>query len=337
MPADKFDLHESITNRFIDEIQKAIDEGGNAPWNKPWINRGGLFANLVSKKPYRGINQMLLMMNNAAKGYASPYYLSYKQAAELSGPKLDANNEQEFHLVKSGPNKGKKVLHWNGGVRNDEKGTIVVFYRRITKEEKKSDGSKEKKSFGFWRYYTVFNVEQCDGIDHKIPVNDDEKDAPVFTPIEAAERIVNSMPNPPHLSVGGNRAAYAILLDTIMMPEREQFHGESEYYSTLFHELIHATGHEKRLNRDGIARNNGGFGSESYSKEELVAEIGAAFLNAECGILDNVFDNSVVYLTGWLSALKNDPKLIISAASKAHAAADNVMGVVYDNSDNNDD
>jgi antirestriction protein ArdC len=258
-----------------------------------------MHCNLNSKRPYRGGNQMLLDLTAMVEGYTSPYWLTYKGAEKLGG-----------------------------NVKRGEKGTMVVFWKRIVKEEKQADGTKEKRSFGFWRYFTVFNVEQCEGLEDAIPAKEERVS---FNPIEQAQAIVNGYSDAPFVRHGSDRAAYTPMVDSIEMPHPEAFDTPEHYYGTLYHEFVHSTGNPKRLNRKDYAV--GGFGSDPYSKEELVAEIGAVFLNTEAQIDGITFDNSAAYIAGWRKRLSNDPKLILSAASQAFAAYEYILGIRYEKED----
>ena len=167
------------------------------------------------------------------------------------------------------------------------------------------------------RYYTVFNLEQCEGITSPDPVRE-------INPLEQCETIVNSMPNPPGFTQEA-RACYWPSTDTVGMPARSAFHAAEEYYSTLFHEITHSTGHPSRVGREGIMNHNP-FGSEDYSKEELIAEMGATMLCGVAGIESRTLGNSAAYLQTWINKLKSDSRLIVSAASQAQKAADYVLG-----------
>lgn len=270
-------VYEIITERIIAELQKGV-----VPWHKPWKSSGPM--NLVSKRAYRGVNTWLLGVSQ----YASPYWLTFKQAKALGG-----------------------------SVRAGQKATPVVFWKPVKSKDKTSG---EEKTFPLLRYYSVFNVEQCDGLEKHIPVDV----AKTVAPIDAAAAIVEGMPDKPTIQHGGTRACYAPGSDTVTMPPRDTFDNGEFYYSTLFHELTHATGHVSRLDRKGITE-SAGFGSETYSKEELVAELGAAFLCAEAGIVERLIDNSAAYINNWLGALKQDVKLVVQAAAQAQKAADYIL------------
>ena len=289
------DVYQIITDRML-----SLLESGTVPWQKPWSASGseGLPRNFVSKKPYRGINPFILL----CAGYSCPYWVSYRQAADLGGT-----------------------------VRKGEKGYPVVFWKRLPKTDKATgkpvlNGKGKPEMVLFLRYYTVFNLEQCDGIKWEKPVAPAGK---VFEPLEEAARIVASMPDAPEIRHGGARACYSPALDLVQMPHKETFTDSAHYYNVLFHEMTHATGHAKRLARKGITEIEG-FGSDPYAREELVAEMGAAFLSGHAGILHNTVTNSAAYLAGWIKALKGDPKLVVIAAAQAQKAADCVLGITHE-------
>lgn len=282
----KVDVYQIVTDRIVKML-----EAGTVPWQKPWA--GGP-RNLVSKKLYRGVNVWIL----AGQRYSSPFWVSFNQAKALGGT-----------------------------VRKGEKGTPVVYWnwikRAATPEEKAKTGKSEVR-MGFIRYSTVFNVAQCDGIPaEKIPTTK----APETTEaqrVEAAEKIAAGYTAVP-VNHGHDGAFYRPSTDSIGMPERKSFHSGEEYYSTLFHEMGHSTGHASRLNRKGIT-NPISFGSHAYSQEELVAEMTATFLCSEAGIVERTIENSAAYIQNWLTALKNDRKLLVGAASQAQKAAELILG-----------
>src|SRR5438876_6411328 len=215
-------LHASVYEIVTEQVIQQL-ESGVAPWRKPWRTLPP--ANLVSKKPYRGINVFLL----AFAGYGSQYWLTYRQTQALGG-----------------------------NVRRGQHGTKIVFWKCKTRERQTADGEIEECKSAFLRYYTVFNLEQTEGLKALLAL------PPAF-PIEPAETIVEGMPNPPAFEQDA-RAAYIPSCDTVTMPSRTAFDSQAEYYSTLFHELTHSTGHAKRLGREGIEKIQP-FGSEDYSKE----------------------------------------------------------------------
>jgi antirestriction protein ArdC len=273
--------HSSVYSIVTEQILKQL-ESGVAPWHRPWTTH--IPKNLASGRPYRGINVFLL----SASGYGSPYWLTYKQATERGGH-----------------------------VRKGEHGAKVVFWKIGTREAEDADGDTIERKSILLRYYTVFNVEQCD----EITPPDAGR---VVNPIDECERIVHQMPNPPAMQQDG-RAWYRPSNDTVGMPSRNAFNSAEEFYSTLFHELTHSTGHTNRIGRDGIERLNT-FGSESYSKEELIAEMGAAMLCGVAGIERKTLSNSAAYLKSWIDVLKSDSRMVVSAASQAQKAADYIQG-----------
>lgn len=253
----------------------------------PWQKPWQGHANLISKKQYRGINAFM----TSAQGYDSPYWLTYKQAQELGGQ-----------------------------VRKGQKSTPIVYWYF---GEKENATTGKKKSFGVPMYSSVFNIDQIDGLDlTKIPTP--QKMA--IGSIETCDAIVNGYKNAPVIVHKDLQAYYMPKMDFVNMPPKHTFSSVAGYYSTLFHELGHSTGHQKRLARDGIVEMNH-FGSHSYSKEELVAEMTAAFLCAHAGIENNQLEQSAAYIESWLKALKGDSKMVMQAASQAQKAADMILGV----------
>jgi antirestriction protein ArdC len=210
----------------------------------------------------------------------------------------------------------KQAQSLGGNVKRGEKGNPIIFWNFI--EKKKANGEMGK--IAFLRSYTVFSVSQCEGLE--LPAPETEGEVISFVPIERAEETITR--TGAEISHGGNRAFYRPSTDQIQMPEKEAFNAPDEYYSTAFHELAHWTGHTSRLARKGI-EDVAAFGSATYSKEELIAEMGAAFLCAEHGI-DSTLENSAAYLQGWIKALKGDSSLAISAAGAASKAANFILG-----------
>jgi antirestriction protein ArdC len=249
------DIYEIVTEKIINLLEQGI-----VPWRRPWTS-AGLPRNLVSKKPYRGINHFLL----SATKYVSPFWLTMRQANELGGH-----------------------------VRKGEESTVVVFWKvedaKQSTEKLDSEESDEKTRRRFLlRYYRVFSLEQCElppAVHDKLPKIETHEHAP----ISACSEIVGCMPNAPELQHAGSKAFYSALIDRITLPAPELFTSVEEYYATAFHELIHSTGHQRRLARESILE-AAPFGSPSYGREELVAEMGAAYLCAEAGISPAVVEN----------------------------------------------
>lgn len=278
-------MSQKIYQMITDRIVEMLEQG-TVPWQKPWKSRAEAPKNLKSKKPYRGINSWMLYCSR----FDSPYWLTYKQAQEKGGQ-----------------------------VRKGEKGTPVIFWKEIEVEDKDTG---ELKKVPMLRYYTVFNLSQIDGIEDP---DADQEEIFDFNPIQEAERIVHGMPKRPEIEHGYNSAFYRPSQDSIGMPNPNKFTDAHGYYSTLFHEMVHSTGHQTRLSRkevQGLAT----FGSRTYAKEELVAEMGAAYLCGQTGTENRTIENSAAYIKGWLQALKNDNKMVIHAAAAAQKAADFILG-----------
>lgn len=275
------EIYQQITDRIVELLEQ-----GTIPWRKSWgaaAKHGISHQNLYSKTIYRGINVLLL----SAAGFSSPYWVTFNHAKALGG-----------------------------NVKKGSKGIKLVFWSFVEKVREK-DGEDQVSWVPLLKSFTVFNVEQCEGFDcPALPT-----EAPTFNAIDEAEKLVANMPARPEIRHAQQRAFYSGAFDFVNMPKRESFTFSEEYYSTLFHELGHATGHKSRLNRPGITECHE-FGDEDYSKEELVAEMTAAFLCGETGIAPKTITNSAAYIASWLRALKNDHKLVISAASAAQKAAD---------------
>jgi antirestriction protein ArdC len=294
---DRPSVYQIVTDRIIASLKE-----GTIPWEKPWkapTFAGGNFPrNFVTGKAYRGVNVFLLWGTR----FSSPFWLTFKQAIELGG-----------------------------NVRKGEKGSQIVFYKQLRTRKVKADdaplskeGSKEDERAPFiLTYYTVFNVEQCEGL--TIPT----VEATPALQIDAddiCESIVSGWAGRPSIrteEVNEGRAYYRPATDSVHLPARFRFIDTAHYYATLFHELVHSTGHESRL-----ARTFGSsFGDELYSKEELVAETGAAFLCAIAGIgTKHTEQNTAAYIQNWISKLEQDNRLIVQAAASAQRAVDLITG-----------
>jgi len=268
-------------NDIITERIMAMLKQGAAPWQKPWRVASQMPRNLVSGKPYRGINVFLLH----AMQYASPFWLTFKQAQALGG-----------------------------NVRRGEKSMPVVFWKKLETEDEQNG---EMKTSFILRYYSVFNLAQVENVTQETPPPTTEA-----TPTPAHE-IVENMPNRPAIKHGFRACCYCPHTDEIQMAAASSFATPADYFSTLYHEMTHSTGHKSRLGR--LENKRASFGSGEYSREELVAEMGAAFLCGEAGIFERTINNSAAYLQGWLSALDNDPSMIITAAAQAQKAADYIL------------
>jgi antirestriction protein ArdC len=276
----------SVYEIITDRIIKQL-ESGVAPWRKPWSAK--LPVNLISQKSYRGLNVLTL----ASQGYPSRFWLTFNQANRLGG------------RIRKGEH-SSPVIYWNVGEE---------------REYTTRDGETRVSKPFLLRYSSVFNLSQTEGID--LPASA-LQEARTNNPIEDCERIVAGMPSRPTLEQS-DRAWYAPSRDVVGMPSIGLFRSSEEYYSTFFHELTHSTGHKSRLGREGFESVQA-FGSESYSREELIAECSAAMLCGVTGIENRVIENSAAYLKTWIERLKGDSRLIVTAASAAQKAADYIQG-----------
>lgn len=293
-------VYQIVTDKFIEAL-----ETGVIPWQKPWKEIGGIPANAVSGRRYHGVNPFLLLLVSQMKGYTQPYWLTYNQAKNAGGN------------VKKGE-KSAPIVYWNLTYYDKETGD------KLSKKEGQSRPADEVKTVPYLRYFNVFNIEQCEDLDED-KINRIEIELNDIPPIDAAEAIVRNMPNAPKIEHnGGNRAYYHPRKDEIQLPERGRFNSPEEYYGTKFHEMIHSTGHKSRLDRELQPSK---MNKESYSKEELIAELGRSFLNAEAGILEDQFDNSAAYIENWLQVFKDEDnaRLIVNAAANAQKAADYIL------------
>ena len=262
-------------------------EKGSIPWKRPWTGVNTGAYNRISNKPYSLLNQILLGRDGE--------WATFKQWTDLGGH-----------------------------IRKGEKSSFVVFWKIQPYEDINADGEKVVKQIPLLRYYNVFHISQVDGVEPK-----SKPELKEVEPIEAVETIKESYKEREHIQIietVTNKAFYSPALDYINVPCKEQYQNANEFYSTLFHEMVHSTGHKTRLDRfandEKVA-----FGSESYSKEELVAELGSAMLLNQIGIeTPQTFKNSAAYIQNWLQVLRNDNKFIVSAASKAEKAVQFIMG-----------
>jgi antirestriction protein ArdC len=288
------DIYQEVTDRILELLDTGV-----APWRQP-IKRSahgdGMPKSLSSDKNYRGINVFLLAMTSWAHGYESDYWATFKQ-----------------------------VTKQQGKVKKGEKSTLVVFWKQAATKDKESG---EEITIPVLRHYNVFNAEQCEGINALHQASEEEKDEP-FEPIEEADHIVTRYPGGPLVMHTGSAAMYLPKIDTVRIAAPGRFETRESYYATLFHELAHSTGHKSRLNR-GLDEQPASFGSPDYSKEELVAEMGSAFLCAAAGISPPTIEQSAAYLDGWRKKLKDDKKLVVQAAGQGQRAVDHILGVTFD-------
>ena len=283
-------VYDIITDRIMEQLNKGV-----IPWKKPW-SAGGMPRNGISQNEYNGINPMLL----SCTGFYNPNWFSFNQARQAGG-----------------------------SVKHDQKGTPIIFWKKSQYatpdgEQAPQEGEKKKSnSYLILRYYTVFNYEQCENmpekyaVKHQEPKNSESCINATRIMKEYAER--EKMPILHH----EQRAYYSPALDIVNMPAYDSFKDAISYYKTGFHELIHSTGHEKRLNR---LDKHACFGNEVYSKEELTAEMGASFLSGHAEIYtEDQHQESASYIASWLRVLHDDKTMVIKAAAAAQRASDYIL------------
>lgn len=283
----KKDIYERVTDKIIAELEKGV-----RPWVRPW--NGEHAAGRITRPlrangvPYRGINVVMLWAEAVEKGYAAPIWMTFRQAQELGGH-----------------------------VRKGESGSLVVYASTFSKTETDgASGEETERDIPFLKGYTVFNVEQVEGLPEHFHT-------PAQAPLDPVQRIAGAeaffAATKADIRHGGNRAFYSPGEDRIQLPPFEIFKDAESYYATLAHESIHWTKHEKRLGRD-LGRKR--WGDAGYAAEELVAEIGAAFLCADLRLTPEIRDEHASYIASWLKVLKDDKRAIFTAASHAQKAAD---------------
>ena len=286
-PEARASLYDEVTRRIIAEL-----EAGRFPWVQPWgCAEGaglapGLPRNALTGRTYSGVNVLILWGAVIEQGFPSQGWLTFRQALEAGG-----------------------------NVRKGERGTTVVYADRFTPEAEKErarEAGEEAKAIPFLKRFTVFNVAQCEGLRPGLapePVPLPEREiVPLAEEVIAASGV--------DFRVGGTKAFYVPGADYVQVPPQPAFFEQVNYYRTALHELTHATGHRSRLGRN----QTGAFGSKDYAREELVAEMGAAFLCASLGIVPTV--RHADYLAGWLDVLREDNRAIFRAAGQASKAAD---------------
>lgn len=304
-PKKQVDLFQDVTDRILKKLEE-----GFIPWQKPWSSKYGILPqNLLHKKIYKGINLFLLC------DFEIPMFLTFNQIKGIEGAKLKKGS------------KGQRVICWNRKyfVQISEIEKIDVFYKNQDYKDRFGNIYKaaEVESRSYLGGHVVFNVEQIEGVEHLLPeIKEVQNKNETFENTEALIQQSLALNNLPKIEFGGNQAFYNKGKDYINIPYLERFISSEEYYSTIFHEGVHSTGHPNRLNRKELTSFSR-FGDKNYSKEELTAELGAAYLCALLGI-DNqaLFNNSAAYLQGWINALKGDSRLLINAASQSTLAVD---------------
>ena len=288
----KFDIYVLVNEKII-----SMMETGNFKWVKTWKGKNGDIVegwnyNMQSKKPYSLLNSMMLEFDKQKYGYKSNFWLTFKQATAMGG-----------------------------NLAGQKSNSFVVYFTTFEINEIDARTGKNKV-IPYLKYSKVFNLDQITGID--------ESKIPAYTEVEkfddsSTDFLIKSYLTRENIKLnhGGDSAYYSPALDKIQLPTKDSFKNNNEYNATAFHEMIHSTGHKKRLNR--LDKKNAGFGSVEYSKEELTAEIGASYLCAMFGFGDDTIQNSVAYLQGWIKKLTDNKKWLVSAMGKAEKAVDFII------------
>ena len=286
------DVYTRITDKIIADLEKGV-----RPWMKPWNaeHAAGRSTKPLrhNGQPYNGINILMLWSAAVSEGYSAPIWMTFRQAKELGAT-----------------------------VRKGEKGELVVYANTVTRtEQDDTTGEELEHTIPFMKGYTVFNVEQIEGL----PSHYYQLAEPVLDPVQRishAEAFFTA--TGARIGHGGNQAYYTIGADRIQMPTFESFRDAESYYATPAHETTHWTRHPSRLDRDfGRQR----FGDEGYAQEELVAELGSAFLSADLELTPEVREDHTAYIESWLKVLKNDKRAIFTAAAHAQRAVDYLHGL----------
>lgn len=282
----KNNVYETVTNAIMTSL-----ENGVIPWRKPFSSSFNLLpVNFSTGRAYRGINVLMLNAIGSNLAYSHNAWLTFHQAKQLGG-----------HIKKG------------------EKASQIIFWKKIMlrNEDSKEDSQDEKMAF-VARFYHVFNVDQCEGLE------DDKGSLIPERPITSADEVIMAYPAPPQIALG-SQAVYFPELDVVKIPSPDEFISQEEYYATLFHELIHSTGHSSRLDRELRGHHQA---KQAYAEEELIAEIGSAFLCSMAGIsTPDVLHNKTAYIQNWLKALEDDKRLVVKAASQAQKAVDLILGL----------
>ncbi len=283
----RIDPYQLVTDTILAHLERGV-----VPWRCPWNRSTGRPRNFHTGHEYQGANVLLLGLLH----FPSPWWMTFRQAQERGG-----------------------------SVRKGEHGALVIKWGRHQKAVKNGDGTEEKKTTFYLKSYRVFNATQVDGIEFPSAEGGPQLDA--SQRIARAEEITAQMPRPPTVQEGKTtQACYRRSTDTVQMPAFACFETPEAFHLTLFHELIHATGHESRLARKGVIEHDG-FGGKTYSQEELVAEMGSAFLGMEAGIVRDQHEQAAAYLKAWLDVLREQEhqRWIVQAANQAGRAADFIL------------
>lgn len=289
---NRADLYTRITDKIIADLEQGV-----RPWFQPWSaeHAAGCITRPLRHNgtPYKGINVLLLWGEALERGFAAPIWMTFRQANQLGAC-----------------------------VRKGEKGSLVVYADKISRTERNDKGEDVERQISFMRGYTVFNVEQVEGLPPHYHASANTQPLDPIARNDSAERFCRAIGA--DIRHGGTMAYYAIHNDHVQMPPFESFADAESYYGTLTHELTHWTRHPKRLDRDFGRKARG---DEGYAREELVAELGAAFLCADLGLSPEPREDHASYIANWLTVLKNDKRAIFTAAAHAERAVEYLHGL----------
>lgn len=315
----KVDIYKLVA----EQIDAKLAEG-TVPWRRPWAVIGVPPTNLATRKKYRGINIFLL---GALSPFASPFWVSFKQAQELLFKQWCRDNEKVISDPASQEAYDALPFEERQVFPKGTKGFLNVFFKPILNKKYNPDSkdpNERRKIIFLLRYNTVFNVEQIPNL--RIPAELVPEVVEDYDPIPEAQIIIDGYlaNDGPSFNEGGDKAVYYPALDRVNVPLLGQFETPEEYYKTSYHELAHSTGHESRLNRRELTSLESTFGTEPYSVEELTAEMTAAMLAGVCG-LEFDYDNTASYINNWRQKINDDPKVLVQAAARAQKASDLIL------------
>ena len=288
------DIAQDITDKIVERIEET---GGELPWRKPWKSKAIAHPCRHEGIGYRGINHLILSLEAFARGFTSPYWMTFKQAKEYGGAVMKGE-------------KSSRVVYFGTVGKSGSDGTVAPS------GETSSPGG-ESRGYRFLKGYAVFNASQIEGLPDRFYPSEEELDTG-SRPIPELEAFFQKLPVA--VVQGGERACYRELTDDILMPDVSRFEEPERYYATLAHEHVHSCGIKDRLDRECFARYHGDI--KARAEEELIAELGAAFISAELGLTPDHLDDHAAYLASWLKALKSDKRYIFRAAADAQRAAD---------------
>lgn len=319
------EVNEIVTAKVLEALDK-----GTVPWHMPWM--AGLAMSMSTRKPYRGVNTLLLGMSSLSNGYSSPWWGTYDKIAELSGfTRVERKSGKGHFWVAPEDDPTRRIL------KPEQSSTKVYYFELMRRKDPDFPNDRDRdKTFMFARVYSVFNAEQAASLPEKylsserVPL-EDMPDAQA-----AWDRYINEAG--PSVRYGGGSAYYDMDQDLIVLPPKDSYDSTPDMWATHFHEGGHSTGHKKRLNREGI-ENFDHFGSQKYSKEELVAEMTSIMIREMLGIdTAGTFNNSASYIDHWRSKIRSDDKkaLVVTAARQAQRAVDHILGITYENGDDNE-